>query len=63
MRIVFVSSGYLYSKKNPFERGGIESMIYGISKEMVKQGHEVYVMGRFDNFKKKRSNYRWHTIH
>jgi len=51
MRILFVSPGGLYSKNYPFERGGTQSQIYGISKEMVKRGHEVYVTGRFDGFK------------
>lgn len=50
MKIVFVSSGTLYSEENPFERGGAQSQIYGISREMVKKGHEVYVTGRFSNF-------------
>src|SRR5665648_611871 len=50
MKILFVSPGGLYSKNNPFERGGTQSQIYGISKEMVKQGHTVYVTGRFDDF-------------
>lgn len=53
MRILFVSPGGLYSKNYPFERGGTQSQIYGIAKEMVKQGHEVYVTGRFDDFKGK----------
>ncbi|MCD4678479.1 MAG: glycosyltransferase family 4 protein [Desulfobacula sp.] len=51
MKILFVSPGSLYSKNNPFERGGTQSQIYGISKEMVKQGHTVYVTGRFNGFK------------
>ena len=50
MKILFVSPGILYSKKYPFERAGSESQIYGVSKEMVKQGHEVYVTGRFYDF-------------
>ena len=53
MKIVFVSPGILYSEKYPYERAGSESVIYGISKEMGKQGHEVYVTGRFNNFKGK----------
>ena len=53
MEILFVSPGSLYSEKRPFKRLGSESQIYGISKEMIKQGHDVYVMGRFDNFKGK----------
>lgn len=53
MKIVFVPSGNLYSENNPFERGGTQSQIYGISREMVKQGHEVYITGRFDNFDEK----------
>jgi len=53
MRILFVSPGGLYSKNYPFECGGTQSQIYGISKEMVRRGHEVYIMGRFDNFKGK----------
>ena len=48
MKISFVSIGILFSEKRPFARGGAESQIYGISKEMVRQGHEVYVTGRFD---------------
>jgi len=50
MRILFVSPGGLYSKNYPFERGGTQSQIYGISKEMARRGHEVYITGRFDNF-------------
>lgn len=53
MKILFVSPGVLYSEKYPFERAGSESVIYGISKEMIKQGHEVYITGRFDNSKEK----------
>jgi len=53
MKIVFVSPGYLYSDKLPFERRGSESEIYGISKEMVKRGHDVYITGRFGNLKGK----------
>lgn len=48
MKILFVSSGTLYSDNNPFERGGAQSQIYGISKEMVKKGHEVYITGRLN---------------
>ena len=51
MRILFVSPGGLYSNNNPFERGGTQSQIYGISKEMIRRGHEVYITGRFDDFK------------
>lgn len=53
MRVLFVAPGYLYSEKRPFECLGSESVIYGISREMIKQGHEVYITGRFGNFKKK----------
>lgn len=51
VRILFVSPGLLYSKKYPFERAGSESQIYGISKELVKMEHEVYITGRFNDFK------------
>ncbi|NJD54593.1 MAG: glycosyltransferase family 4 protein [Candidatus Methanoperedens sp.] len=50
MRILFVPSGSLKSI-NTFEHGGAESQIYGISKEIIKKGHEVYVTGLFDGFK------------
>lgn len=53
MKILFVSPGFLYSQKYPFERAGSESQIYGISKEMSKLGHEVYITGRFDNLRGK----------
>ncbi len=50
MRILFVSPGILYSEQRRFEDAGSESVIYGLSKEMVKRGHEVYIVGRFGNF-------------
>jgi len=51
VKILFVSPGLLYSKKRPFERLGSESVMYGVSKEMVKRGHEIYITGRFENFR------------
>ena len=54
MRVLFVSSGSLNSI-NTFERGGAQSQIYGISREFIKKGHEVYVTGRFNGFKENES--------
>lgn len=53
MKILFVSPGVLYSEKYPFERAGSESVIYGISKVMARCGHEIYILGRFGNIKRK----------
>jgi glycosyltransferase involved in cell wall biosynthesis len=50
MKILFLSPGILYSEQRRFEDAGSESVIYGLSKEMVKRGHEVYIVGRFGNF-------------
>lgn len=51
MRICFVSPGVLYTKDRKFHQQGSESVILGISRQLVKMGHEVYITGRFNEFK------------
>lgn len=50
MRIVFVAPGISYPSQHQFEDAGLEAVMYGLSQEMVAQGHEVYILGRFDSF-------------
>ena len=51
MRICFVSPGVLYTRDRKFHQQGSESVILGISRQLVKMGHEVYITGRFNEFK------------
>lgn len=54
MKILFVSPGVLYSEKYPFKNAGSESVIYGLSKELSNNGHEIFITGRFkESFKSK----------
>ena len=48
MRICFVSPGILYTKDRKFHQQGSESVILGISQQLVKMGHEVFITGRFN---------------
>lgn len=51
MKICFVSPGILYTKNRKFHQQGSESVILGISKYLAKKGHEIYITGRFEDFK------------
>ena len=51
MKICFVSPGVLYTTDRKFYQQGSESVIYGISKHLSKKGHEIYITGRFKDFK------------
>lgn len=48
MKILFVCQSASHSEKRPFGSGGTDSQIYGISSLMATQGHDVYVMSKFD---------------
>src|SRR3989304_5947270 len=52
MKIAFLSTGDPTFDKFPTGGGGIEYQIFGFSKELVKLGHEVYILKRFDGVEK-----------
>jgi len=47
MKIVFISSSAYYNRVRPYGYGGTDSQEYGISKELVRKGHQVYIVGNF----------------
>jgi len=49
MEVLEISPGMLFSERYPFDRGGTESQILGIAKELGKRGHQVTITGRFMN--------------
>ncbi len=61
MRICFVAPGILYTKDRKFHQQGSESVILGISQQLVKMGHEVFITGRFNEIEKSK-NYKWYPI-
>ncbi|KGK98088.1 hypothetical protein LI82_10135 [Methanococcoides methylutens] len=48
MKIVFICQSASHSKTRPFGRGGTDSQIYGLSSKMAMQGHDIYVLGKFN---------------
>lgn len=49
MKVCFVSPGVLYSR-NLYQQRGSESVILGISHQLVEMGHEIVITGRFNYF-------------
>ena len=50
MKILFVSTGHPIYDNYP-NGGGTQSQIYGMARELVKLGHEVYIIKRYTNTK------------
>ena len=46
MRIVFVGNGLLYSDKYPITNVGGSVQTWGLSRELAKRGHEVFIIRR-----------------
>ena len=57
-----LSPGILYTKDWKFHQQGSESVILGISQQLVKMGHEVFITGRFNEIEKDQKTIKWYPI-